>query len=144
VAGIRALVARVGSNPDPADLEPEVDDIVRRARNHEPAVVGALREAGEHLGHAIALLSNVVNPEVVLLGGYYVPLAPWLTTAAEAGLRSGSVAPDGGGCRLAASALGQVASAIGGAASILDAVDAGTLPVPQKARQPVRASIGTS
>jgi hypothetical protein len=81
---------------------------------------------------------------VVLLGGYYVPLAPWLSPAAESGLRGGSVAPDAGGCRLAASALGQVAAAIGGAASILDAVDAGTLPVPQKARSPVRASIGTS
>ena len=52
---------------------------------------------------------------------------------------SGTVAPDAGGCRLTASALGQVAAAIGGAASILDAVDAGTLPVPQQDRAaPVR------
>jgi len=80
----------------------------------------------------------------VVLGGYFVPLAPWLMSAAESGLRAGSVAPDAGGCRLTASALGQVAAAIGGAASILDAVDAGTLPVPQKTRPPVRASIGTS
>jgi predicted NBD/HSP70 family sugar kinase len=144
VAGIKALVARVGNNPDPADLEPEVDDIVRRARNHEPAVVTALREAGEHLGHAVSLLSNVVNPEVVLLGGYFVPLAPWLMPAAEQQLRAGTVAPDAGGCRLTASALGQVAAAIGGAASILDAVDAGTLPVPQKTRPPARASMTTS
>jgi predicted NBD/HSP70 family sugar kinase len=144
VAGIRALVARVGTGPDPEDLEPEVEDIVRRARSHEPVVVTALREVGEHLGHAVALLSNVVNPQVVVLGGYFVPLAPWLMSAAESGLRAGSVAPDAGGCRLTASALGQVAAAIGGAASILDAVDAGTLPVPTRTRPPVRASIGTS
>lgn len=147
VAGIRALVARLGSNPaippgEPVDLEPEVDDIVRRARNHEPVVVAALREAGEHLGHAVSLLSNVVNPQVVLLGGYFVPLAPWLVPAAEAQLRAGTVAPDAGGCRLTPSALGQVAAAIGGAASILDGVDAGTLPVPQKLRP--RTSITTS
>lgn len=132
VAGIRALVARVGSTADPADLEPEVDDIVRRARSHEPAVVGALRDVGHHLGHAVSLLSNVVNPEIVLLGGYFVPLAPWLMPAAEEQLRAGTVAPDAGGCRLTPSGLGQVAAAIGGAASILDAVDSGTLPVPQK------------
>ena len=30
----------------------------------EPAVLTALREAGQHLGHGISLLSNVVNPEV--------------------------------------------------------------------------------
>jgi glucokinase len=146
VAGIRALVERVGSGPDPADLEPEVDDIVRRARSHEAAVVTALRDLGEHLGFAVSLLSNVVNPEVVLLGGYFVPLAPWLMPAAEAQLRAGTVAPDAGGCRLTASALGQVAAAIGGAASILDAVDAGTLPVPQKvgAGGVAKASITTA
>jgi predicted NBD/HSP70 family sugar kinase len=127
-AGIGSLVRRVGVDPDPTDLEPEVDDIVRRARAQEPTVIAALRDIGRHLGYGVSVLSNVVNPEVVILGGYFVHLAPWIMPAAEEQLRDRTIAPDAGGCRLTASALGHGAAATGGAASILDAVDSGTLP----------------
>jgi predicted NBD/HSP70 family sugar kinase len=129
VAGIGALVRRLGGVEDPTDLEPEVDDIVRRARAQEPAVLEALRDLGRHLGYGVSILSNVVNPEVVILGGYFVPLAPWIMPAAEEQLRDRTVAPDAGGCRIAPSDLGHGAAATGGAASILDTVDSGRLPV---------------
>jgi predicted NBD/HSP70 family sugar kinase len=133
VAGIEALVRRVGG-ADPTDLEPEVNDIVRRAKAGEPAVIGALREMGRHIGFGTSVLSNVVNPEVVILGGYFVPLAPWILPAAERQLHERTAAPDAGGCRITASTLGHGAAATGGAASILDSVDSGTLPAPQKVR----------
>ncbi len=128
VASVAALVRRT-TGAEPGDLEPEVDDLVRRARAQEPGVLAALREAGRHLGLGLAILSNVVNPELVILGGYFVPLAPWLTPAAEAELHDRTVAPDAGGCRVTVSALGHGAAATGGAASILDSVDAGQLPL---------------
>jgi predicted NBD/HSP70 family sugar kinase len=130
VAGVAALVRRLGGGPDPADLEPEVDDIIRRARAQEPVVVEALRDLGRQLGIGISVLSNVINPEVIILGGYYVPLAAWIMPAAEEQLSVNTAAPDAGGSRLAASALGHGAAATGGAASILDAVDSGRLQVP--------------
>lgn len=130
VASVGALVRRLNpaSEGGPLDLEPEVEEIVLRARAEEPSVLAALREVGTHLGYGVAVLANVVNPEVAVLGGYYVPLAPWLLPAAEAELRARAVAPDAGGCQLVVSALGHTASAIGGAAEILDTVDSGRLP----------------
>ncbi|MEN3307655.1 MAG: hypothetical protein V7603_3857 [Micromonosporaceae bacterium] len=132
VASVGSLLRRLGDD-EPVDLEPEVADLVRRARAHEPQVLAALRDLGQHLGHGVALLANLVNPEVVILGGYYVPLAPWLLPTAQDELRAGAVAPEAGGCRLVASALGQDAAALGGAAMVLDTVDAGHLPLPLSA-----------
>jgi predicted NBD/HSP70 family sugar kinase len=134
VAGIPALIRQVNPDADHAggitDFEPEVTRIAERARAQDPFVLAALERAGHHLGYAVAALVNLVNPEVVILGGYYVPLAQWLLPAAEAELRARVVAPDAGGCRLAASTLGHGAAALGGTALVLDAVDAGRLPQP--------------
>ena len=132
IAGIPALIRHV--NPDAvregpiSDFEPEVARIVERASAQDPVVLAALEGAGRHLGNAVATLVNLVNPEVVILGGYYVPLTPWLLPPAEAELQTRVVAPDAGGCRLAGSTLGHGAGALGGTARILDAVDAGHLP----------------
>jgi predicted NBD/HSP70 family sugar kinase len=92
-------------------------------------VLAALGDAGRHLGHGLGILSNVVNPDLVVLGGYFVPLAPWLTPGAEGALRDRTAAPDVGGCRIAVSTLGHGAAATSGAVSILDTIDSGHLPV---------------
>ncbi|WP_329111386.1 ROK family transcriptional regulator [Micromonospora sp. NBC_01699] len=132
LAGIPALIRRV--LPDTAldgpvtDFAPEVERIRGRARHGDRAALDALTEAGRHLGHGVAVLGNLVNPEVVLLGGYFVSLAPWLLPAAETELAARTVAPEAGGTRLAASALGPGATAAGGAARALAMVDAGRLP----------------
>jgi predicted NBD/HSP70 family sugar kinase len=133
LAGVGALVRRLlpESTRDGAavtDLEPEVDELVRRATAGDPATIEALAEVGRWLGHGVSVLTNVVNPQVVVFGGYFVPLAPWLLPAAEAEARARTLAPDLGGCRLVASGLGHGAAAVGGAARVLDAVDAGQLP----------------
>jgi predicted NBD/HSP70 family sugar kinase len=130
VASIAALIRRVGGADPAGDPELEVADIIRRARAQEPAALAALREVGGHLGHGASLLANLVNPSVVILGGYYVPLAPWILPTAGEELSRRMVAPRAGGVRLAASALGHDAAAIGGAAAVLDSVDAGRLPLP--------------
>jgi predicted NBD/HSP70 family sugar kinase len=139
VASVNALISRVGGDGDPVDLDPEVDDLVRRAKAQEPLVLDALRDLGRHLGYGVSILSNVVNPEVVILGGYFVPLAPWIMPAAEAEMWDKTAAPNAGGCRLMPSTLGQGAAATGGAASILDTVDSGRLPAPR-----ARTGVGVS
>jgi predicted NBD/HSP70 family sugar kinase len=125
VAKVLPEVAKEGS---PADLATEIDEVVRRARQGDRATIEVLAQAGRHLGQGVALLANLINPEVVALGGNFVPLAPWLLPAAEAELFARVLAPAGGGCRLVASALGHGAAATGGAARALDEVDAGRLP----------------
>jgi predicted NBD/HSP70 family sugar kinase len=130
VAGIGALVRRLGGNEAAGDLESEVAAIVRRARAQEPKALAALHEAGRHLGRGASLLSNLVNPSVVILGGYYVPLAPWILPTAGEALDRLVVAPQAPGAGLVASALGHEAAAIGGAAAVLESVQAGRLPSP--------------
>jgi predicted NBD/HSP70 family sugar kinase len=74
------------------------------------------------------MMANLLNPDVVILGGYYVPLAPWLLPEVEAEMRGRTIAPDVGGCQIVASTLGYGAAALGGAARVLDSVDSGRLP----------------
>lgn len=130
VAGIGAILSRTAPDAAPSELELEIDEVVRRARGGDPEILDLLDEVGGHLGKGVAVLANLLNPDVIVLGGYYVPLAPWLAARAEEEMRSRAVAPGGGGCRLEVSTLGYGAAALGAAARVLDSVDSGRLPAP--------------
>ena len=132
VAGIPALLRRVspeeftGTPLAAMDLQPEVEDLARRARAGEPAVIAELEIAGRALGYGASVLASLVNPEVVTLGCHFATLAPWLLPAATVELAERSVATGStGGCRLLTSDLGYDAAAIGAAARVLDTVDSG-------------------
>ncbi|RKE09553.1 putative NBD/HSP70 family sugar kinase [Catellatospora citrea] len=132
IAGITAIIARVlpevAGDGDITDLQPEVDEVVRRARSNDPAALRALEDVGRALGQGVSILANLLDPEVVVLGGYFVPLAPWLLPPVEAELRARRIGPDSGGAQVVASILDHGAAATGGAATVLDHVDAGRLP----------------
>jgi len=128
VAGIGAILSRTAPDAAPSELELEIDEVGRRARGGDPEILDLLDEVGGHLGKGVAVLANLLNPDVIVLGGYYVPLAPWLAARAEEEMRSRAVAPGGGGCRLEVSTLGYGAAALGAAARVLDSVDSGRLP----------------
>jgi predicted NBD/HSP70 family sugar kinase len=132
VAGIPALIRRALPDAEDdlgrADLTPDVQEILRRAKANEPTTLDALAETGQWLGYGASLLANLVNPEVVILGGHFAPLSPWLLASAEAALTERTVAPQAGGCRIAPATLGTESAALGAAARILDNIDAGHLP----------------
>ncbi|SDR31915.1 ROK family transcriptional regulator [Thermostaphylospora chromogena] len=130
VAGVGAIIGATASDPPiaPAEVEPEIEEVVRRARAGDRETLAMLERVGTALGAGVAILANVLNPQAVILGGYYVPLAPWLLPAAEAEVRARTLAPDAGGCRLAVSTLGHDAAALGGAAGVMDSIDSGRLP----------------
>ncbi|MCA2224906.1 ROK family transcriptional regulator [Nonomuraea aurantiaca] len=126
VAGIGAVLEHV--SPSPVEVELEIEEVVRRARAGDAHTLGLLRGVGRDLGRGVAILANLLNPEVVILGGYYVPLAPWLLPAVEAEVRERTIAPEAGGCQVVISSLGYDAAALGGAARVLDSIDSGRLP----------------
>jgi len=130
VAGVGGIIGATASDPPvaPAAVEPEIEEVVRRARAGDRETLAMLERVGTALGAGVAILANVLNPQAVILGGYYVPLAPWLLPAAEAEVRARTLAPDAGGCRLAVSTLGHDAAALGGAAGVMDSIDSGRLP----------------
>ncbi|WP_033346692.1 ROK family transcriptional regulator [Catenuloplanes japonicus] len=132
LAGIESLIQRALPDADAdgpiTDFAPEIARLTTAARAAAPRTLDALRDVGRHLGHALSLLTNLLNPETIVLGGYFVPLATWLIPAAQAEMATHTLAPDAGGAILVPSVLGSGAAAIGGAARVLDALDTGNLP----------------
>ncbi|MEU7858244.1 ROK family transcriptional regulator [Nonomuraea sp. NPDC049141] len=126
VAGIGAVLEH--ASPSPVEVELEIEEVVRRARAGDARTLALLADVGRDLGRGVAILANLLNPQVVILGGYYVPLAPWLLPAVQTEVRERTIAPEAGGCQVVMSSLGYDAAALGGAARVLDSVDSGRLP----------------
>jgi predicted NBD/HSP70 family sugar kinase len=139
-AGIAAILR--GTVPDllpdgplaGAAIARAVRATAERAASGDARARGALAEAGEWLGRAAAVLANLLDPSAIVLGGYFVPLAPWLLPACEAAVAAHTIAPPRGGALVHASTLGLRAAARGGAASLVDALDRGRLPLPPRRR----------
>lgn len=136
LAGLSALIRRAlpeantETTASPSEFGPHVDEIHRLAKAGDVQVLDALAATGRYLGHGISIVANLINPELVALGGYFTVLAPWLIPDAERELAARSLAGHAGGTRIIASALDSSAAAAGGAARVLDAIDAGVLPTP--------------
>ncbi|MFC4016075.1 ROK family protein [Nonomuraea purpurea] len=125
MAGIGAVL---GKDPSPAEIQVEIEETVRLARAGDAGTLAAIESAGRNLGKGVSILVNLLNPEVVILGGHYVALAPWLLPPVHAELGHRVIAAQAGGCQVVASTLGHDAAALGGAARVLDSIDSGRLP----------------
>ena len=78
-ATLERYADRVRGGPDPDDagahMRPRpasalsVEDVVRRARNGEPAAVEALVETGRHIGRGLAAVVSAFNPGRIYVGG---------------------------------------------------------------------------
>lgn len=129
-AGIEALVKRALPDFDQSalpDLGPAVEQVAVRARAGDATTLAALAHTGGYLGQGLAALTNLVSPDVLVLGDHFATLADWLIPAATAELGRHASIPAGG---LVASTLGLHAAALGGAVSHLDQVDTGRIPQP--------------
>ena len=127
VVGLSALMSQVADPDDPVrdpamDLAERMTELRRRAELHDGRTLRALQRLGSWLGTGAAMLVNVLNPEVLVLGGYFAELGPWLTDAVEQELAPRVVAAGTGGCRVELSTLGFTAAARGGAEVALDRV----------------------
>ena len=125
VVGLSALLAKAADPDDPVhdpslDVEQRLAEITRRADAGEARTLTALAEVGTWLGIGGAILVNVLNPDVLVLGGYFAVLGPWLTRPLEEAIRERVIAPDGGGCRVVRSELGFTAAVRGGAQVALE------------------------
>lgn len=94
-------------------------ELVRRAQAADEAVLAALRDAGRSLGLALASAVNLFDLEVVVLGGCFGPLFPWLVDEVEAALRRRVLSAEWSACEVRASAFGELAAVRGAAALIL-------------------------
>jgi predicted NBD/HSP70 family sugar kinase len=127
VVGLTALLHKATDRDDPVrdpslDVEQRLAGITRRAVAGEARTLSALKDVGTWLGIGGAILVNILNPDVLVLGGYFAVLGPWLEEPLEKAIRERVIAPDGGGCRVVRSELGFAAAVRGGAQISLDQV----------------------
>jgi len=119
--GLGALLRRVDPKWD-LTLDPAeaVEEIVRRAERGDEATLRALAEVGKWLGVGASIVVNIVNPELLVLGGYFARIGPWVYDIAMRELQAHVLAPDLGGCRVTFSILGFSAPLRGGTGLVID------------------------
>jgi predicted NBD/HSP70 family sugar kinase len=127
VVGLTALLRKATDRDDPVrdpslDVEQRLAGITRRAEAGDARTLSALKDVGTWLGIGGAILVNILNPDVLVLGGYFAVLGPWLKEPLEKAIRERVIAPNGGGCRVVRSELGFAAAVRGGAQISLDQV----------------------
>ena len=126
VVGLRPLLRE--AVPDVAaelevdtSLSPEekVAVVIARASAGDARAQEALARLGHWLGIGAANLANVLNPEAIVLTGYYSQIGPWVRTALDAAF-AGQARPSGG-CRIELSQLA-LSPARGGALLAADRI----------------------
>jgi predicted NBD/HSP70 family sugar kinase len=95
--------------------EAKVGPVIERATAKDRVALEGLRKNATWLGIGLATLVNIFNPQVVVLGGFFRDIGPWVLPLAEQTMREYAIAPDAGGCRVVCSSLGFSAAALGGA-----------------------------
>jgi predicted NBD/HSP70 family sugar kinase len=94
-------------------------ELVRSATAGSPAVLEALRDAGQWLGVALASTFNLLDLQAVVLGGCFGPLSPWLAREVRDTLERRSLAARSGTFAVLPSAFGEGAAVRGAAALTL-------------------------
>ncbi len=127
MVGFEAVLRGAAAGNDPlhdrtVDVEARVDHIGSRAAAGDQRTLDTLHSVGVGLGMGAAVLANLFNPQLVVLGGYFAPLAPYLLDTMRTEMAARIVAPGLGGCEVVASTLGFTAAARGGAHLALQSV----------------------
>jgi predicted NBD/HSP70 family sugar kinase len=127
VVGLASLLRAAADAGDPVrdpsrDLETRLAEVARRAEAGDERTLSALARVGTGLGNGAAVLINLFNPQVIVLGGYFALLGRWLTEPLAAELATRVFAPGTAGARVVLSSLGFSAAVRGGAHVALEAV----------------------
>jgi predicted NBD/HSP70 family sugar kinase len=120
VVGLSSLFDAVAGPDDSVhderiDLGARLERIRQRADGADQRAVTALAEHGRWLGVGVSILSNVLNPEAIMLGGHYPILRDYLEDPVLAALQAGSLAGPSAVPRLEFSQLGFEAASLGAA-----------------------------
>ncbi|MBW4094454.1 MAG: ROK family transcriptional regulator [Acidobacteria bacterium] len=93
-------------------------DIIAKAKDRDAATLRVLDDAGVAIGKALANVANLINPEVVVIGGPLAELGDVLLESIRRGLVRHAVPVVGENTTLAMSSLGQNAEALGAASLV--------------------------
>lgn len=96
---------------DPNDLK--LEDLIEAAKNEDMLMIELLAELGEKLGRALAVLINLFNPELVILGGTLSETADYLRLPARSALNKYSLSLVNNDTQVKLSKLGEKAGVMG-------------------------------
>ncbi|NUP80526.1 MAG: ROK family transcriptional regulator [Nonomuraea sp.] len=102
------------------DPEERLAEIEHRRAEGDPRVEAAAAEVGRWLGIGAAMLVNLFNPRVIVLGGYFARLADLIIPAAQQTLARLGMSDAVERCRFAASGLGFGAASRGAAGVVVE------------------------
>ncbi|MEV0596761.1 ROK family transcriptional regulator [Nonomuraea cavernae] len=111
-AGQDALLGKVGSIPE----------LVARLEAGDPAALAACDRAGRALGLALTSAVHLLDPGMIVLGGVFAPLFPWLEEPAGETLSTRLGQMRRTPPRLAVSAIGADAAILGAAGLVIQRV----------------------
>jgi predicted NBD/HSP70 family sugar kinase len=99
------------------------DDIVRRALAHDAATLRVIDDAGLAVGRSLGNVANLINPEVIVVGGPLAELGDILLDPIRRGLMRHAVPLIGQSTTVTMSALGSRAEVLGAAALVFQHAD---------------------
>ena len=130
--GLGAMLAAVGME-ELATPTASAEAVVGRAA-HDEHVRAGLARLGVSLGRGLAVLATVLDPEVIVLGGYFAVLGETVLAPARAALDAQLAAPVQVRPELRPGALGITAAALGAAERSLEPLFRGEVALDDVAR----------
>ena len=109
LAGSNSVLNQTVDNVDSLKLE----DLIEAARNEDVLMIELLAEMGEKLGKALALLINLFNPELVILGGTLAATGDYLRLPARSAVNKYSLSLVNSDTQVKRSKLGEKAGVVG-------------------------------
>jgi predicted NBD/HSP70 family sugar kinase len=125
--GLRAMLRGVGMAEQETPLR--TASAVASLAEGDQDIRDALEVLGRDLGTGLATLATVLDPEVIVLGGYFVPLGAYVVPAASEVLAARLPSATMHLPEIRLSTLGIHAAALGAAEGALAGVYAGNVPV---------------
>lgn len=118
--GIARLAMEMGWPNPGATLK----DIAEAAAKGDALALKVMDTAGERLGEALALLIDTLNPERIVLGGYYPRCSQLLIPAMNRALKAEALGSALAGCQIVPAVLGETIGSNAAVAVALNALDA--------------------
>jgi predicted NBD/HSP70 family sugar kinase len=109
-SGSSSALAKKGKQED----ELWVEDIVKAAKAEDVLSIELIAEIGEKIGKGLAVLINIFNPELVILGGILAESGDFIRLPAKSALNKYALNLVSNDTKLAISKLGEKAGVVGG------------------------------
>ncbi|MEO3824172.1 ROK family transcriptional regulator [Actinomadura sp. B10D3] len=124
IAGQEALLRAAGlpATRPAAGSGGSVGRLVARLDAGDEAALAAVTEAGRALGAALASVVNLLDPDTIVLGGVFSPLATWVLPPLRAVLATGSGSLRRGAPPIEVSGLAEGAAVLGAAGLVVEQV----------------------